>query len=71
MGQEIWDKDTPLQGSGMGYRLPARKHLQSLIERRQRELTGLQELFALLPETLSPEADEALWQLLIGPHYRV
>ena len=50
----------------MGQRMDARTAIISRIERLRREADALEQLSIALPLRLPNEADEALWQLVIG-----
>lgn len=68
MSQSQQEDKQPMVGGSGANRMTARGVLRSLIARRERELAGWRALLVSLPEPLLPEADEALWQLLVGQH---
>ena len=43
----------------------ARNVLKKMIDQKQQEINGLQNLLSLLPEDLPPDADETLWKILM------
>ena len=52
--------------AGSASRMNARATLQDRIERLRREADQLEALSNLLPLQIPPEADVALWQLLVA-----